>query len=826
MTRWAVFVSLLLAVPADAQPVAGRINNGRNDRRVPARPLLAVPAGPKRVDRTGDPLPPGALARYGSSRLRHGAGATALGFTPDGKRLVSLSTENDAPGLRLWEPATGREVHRLDWVIESAALLPDGGVVFGDQDAVRVWTPADGRVRHLRDHVNKVTADALAVAPDGRTVAIAAGTTIHLADLGGGQTRAGLKVPGSNLLNHVGFSPDGRWLAGTGPKVGVLLWDLRTNRRVRTYPVKGDTAEFAFSPDGRRLAIAGEDVLAYPTDAEEPDEAFASHTERVTGLRFSADGASLFLLSVNGAVTRRDAATNELKDTWAAPPGEHEGPAALAPEAAFAASLDPTGGIRLWDPRTGKGPLTDRLPPLYDPGLSADGKTVSCIDDKRTVRVFDRATGAAVKEYKLEGGAEAEIPAAYDPRSGRAVVQADDGEVRVIEATTGTVLARMAAPKGSLMAAFGPADPDRVAVFTEGSVHLIDVPAGRAVRSFPVGQPDNRLDGALSPDGRLVAVTTEPFSVWEVETGRRRFEVGAVPDPDAAVFSADGRMLAVWDGAEIAVVDVRTGTVVRRFRQPGGNVFATCGAFSPDGTRLATGGDEGTIVIWDMATRLPVFGLDRHDGYVNGVSFSADGKTLVSAADDGTALVWDVSGVAAVAPGGPPGVDEAVKLLADVEPAAAQRGMEFLYREPAAAAKRIGERVPVPTAVSADKLAALVVNLGSDEFATRQAAAKELEGIGTPAAGVLREVVRGKPAPEVRKVAERLLLKIEGVIHRPEDLRALRAVEVLEVVGTADAKELLRRWAAGPPGFVQTAEAAKALKRLDPQTPSLRPPAK
>jgi WD40 repeat protein len=63
------------------------------------------PPVPKR-DRLGDPLPPGAVLRLGTTRLRHLERVTSLSFTPDGTALVSTDRE----AVRVWEVATGKEL--------------------------------------------------------------------------------------------------------------------------------------------------------------------------------------------------------------------------------------------------------------------------------------------------------------------------------------------------------------------------------------------------------------------------------------------------------------------------------------------------------------------------------------------------------------------------------------------------------------------------------------------------------------------------------------------------------------------------------------------
>jgi WD40 repeat protein len=110
---------------------------------------------------------------------------------------------------------------------------------------------------------------------------------------------------------------------------------------------------------------------------------------------------------------------------------------------------------------------------------------------------------------------------------------------------------------------------------------------------------------------------------------------------DDVAFSRDGRKL-VAVGVALRLFDIASRRAIGDL--PSADGVDKTASFSPDGTQVVAGADDGTVRVWDIRTsrRLPV--LRRHDGAVESVQFSPDGRWILSAADDGTVRVWDAGG--------------------------------------------------------------------------------------------------------------------------------------------------------------------------------------
>jgi hypothetical protein len=151
--------------------------------------------------------------------------------------------------------------------------------------------------------------------------------------------------------------------------------------------------------------------------------------------------------------------------------------------------------------------------------------------------------------------------------------------------------------------------------------------------------------------------------------------------------------------------------------------------------------------------------------------------------------------------------------LAGADAHKAYRAMQALRAAGGRAVEFLKGRLRPAAAVEEGRIARLIADLDSDRFAARENASGELQRLGDDAGPAMRKALAEKPSAEQRRRLKELLRQA-STAGNGERLRELRAVEVLENVGTAEAREALETLAGGGADARLTLEAKASLRRL------------
>jgi WD40 repeat protein len=253
------------------------------------------------------------------------------------------------------------------------------------------------------------------------------------------------------------------------------------------------------------------------------------------------------------------------------------------------------------------------------------------------INVWDAVTGKRLWAMTHPQG----VQSVAFSRDGRRLASGGyEKKVRIWDMQTGKeALPAWDAPRLAIALALSPID-GLLAVGQFGEVKVRDLETGKEVASLPC--PFSRIYFlAYSRDGRrLAAALPGQVLVWDV--GRKQLLRDLKASVTRLALSPDGHYLTFGDPENrIVVYDLEA-------NQPsflaGHRQRAEAVAWSPDGSRIAAGAQDGTIRVWGAAARKEELSLIGHEGWVHGLAFSPDGLRLASGAGDGTVRVWAQTG--------------------------------------------------------------------------------------------------------------------------------------------------------------------------------------
>jgi WD40 repeat protein len=523
--------------------------------------------------------------------------------------------------------------------------------------------------------------------------------------------------------------------------------------------------------------------------------------------------------------------------------------------------------LRILDLSTGKDifPQVGSQAPVAKVHFLPDGNSLGTTSEDGSCRICETATG---KEIRAIGAPIEEEAMAVDLTTAgqKYAVGLMTNQINICDATTGKTLHRLDGNKTGFSAfAFSP-DGKVLAAreMVSPLIHVYDTTTGKAVRRLeapPGGVAANQNMLArfwhppsglvFSPDGKRLAASVDEKSIgiWNVESGKQAglFQLPEDVFLKTLSFSPDNRMLALTvegDGVmavEIASNQIRWESgnkvkVANPFANLAGMMPPGLGGampivssyepiftnlvFSPDGKILSHGRSDQRIIFWETASGREIGLVKAYQGDITSLAFSPNGKQLASGGSDTTAILWDLTKILSLPETVVSNLSEKETEvrwadLAGDNAAKAYQAISHLSALPDSTVKFLQKHLKPTQPVAAGRIDKLITDLDDQQFEVRQKASAELERLGELTVPAARKILQGKPTAETRRRLEQLLSDVDSRIYLAGDrLQTLRAIEVLERIGSADARQLLQKLANGGSGSLQTEQAIESLKRL------------
>ena len=515
-----------------------------------------------------------------------------------GKTLISI---NEGHGVTYWHVDTGRKLSEssVDNPYDTVAFSQDGrNLAIGDRNGkIHLWDTTTSRQQgtlegHDGGKDSKIRA--LAFSPDGQILASGSeDQTVLLWDTQN-HTKLGTLRGHTGWVTAIAFSEDGNTLASGDASKVIKLWDLDTQQERATITGHKNTINaLAFAPVGTPLygmclasgSTDGTIRFWNPLNGEELVTFTSGHTESVKSVAFSENGTTLTTAAFNGIVDLWSLQTGRELITFTDGQCDAVDIVALSPDATYFVRKGMNGLI------------------AFNPdGFGYRGN-------------FSGRTRLQLWEIASED----EIPGPWqDQDIGNNVSKSIFSPVHGI-----------------------------LAVSSHKDIQAWHVKTGTELFRFNA-RLSPWTDPAFSPDGKWLA-TIEPSGrtqVWNVEAPNEPAII-STKKANVIAFSPDSSTLAMAgeDGIYLWKFRIESEEENEPTSIPGNlHGFKNVLTFSPDGTILvgsAMAGGSNSIKLWDVETGRDLGILSGHTEPVETLLFSHDGKTLASGSEDGTVLLWD-----------------------------------------------------------------------------------------------------------------------------------------------------------------------------------------
>lgn len=577
-----------------------------------------------------------------STRLRqqltgHSRKVTAIAVSPDGSIIASASEDLS---IILWDAETNEIQGQLighRGAISDLAFSPDGTylVSVGNDALIFVWDVANRQsLQQLTGHRNVITG--VDFSPDGQEIVTGSGDdTLMIWNIETGEMSQQLEGH-SDSVRAVAYSPDGQTIISASRDTTLILWDANTGEQIRVFTGHTESVQsVVFAPDGQNILSGSFDgsIILWDVATGNLLKRFVGHNDEVTDLAISPDNN----LAVSASCAERDSERTCIQGEiilWNMASGRELHDFVGHREMVNAVIFSPDGNHILSGScatrREGACITGETL--IWD--VSATGNIIQSLNGHRS-SVFSIVINSD-NSLLLSGGGS--VLLSDQP-------QGDTGII-LWDTATGDIIERFNSHTASVTEViFHPDNLHFVSASGDSTVQIHSLENNEDIRIFEA-HIGTVYDIEFNSDaGRVVSAGDDAVYYWNFETLEVLLTLnnfGSQLSARALAISPDDAILATGlNNGVIILWNTETGEEIRRLTGHTDDILTL--VFNGDGTQLVSGSADRSIRLWNLVSGAEIHTFSGHSASVTDVNISSDDRYILSASEDNTLRYWDVA---------------------------------------------------------------------------------------------------------------------------------------------------------------------------------------
>ena len=541
--------------------------------------------------------------------------AHQLLFSPDGQRLASSGGRYGA--VYVWHPETGEQVAKFTFenVREKGlrnfiplAFSPDGNMLASasPENTFSLWDIDAGERIALFTGQHAAPISALTFSPCGQfLVSMDKDGPAYEWDFKEGiatEQSSYASVP----LTYAGSSPrpkliylaDGTLLAAGVSDNTLTVWDAKRGDKLGVLRNEKRPYRISFSPKGSQLAIIDTDTIRTWNIGEPSPQikVIRGHTSVCGSVKFSPDGQTLAAGYWSDEIHLRDVQKLERKVTFRSEGLDMVRSIDFSPCGNKLAATSYDKIVRIWDigkPEAPPAELTGHQAVLYAVAFSPNGDLLVSADSKGVLGIWDVEHNYELKMFTEE---------------------------------TDWIWSIAFSPDGKQLAS----------AHHQKSARLWNIESGEQITEFPSKRPQNVIKPKVD-DRQILRIpkSLERGSAYKPTSKAIAFS------PDSPLI-AGGTLETIWLWDSITYETRMVICLPQGCRRAEALTFSPCGRYLVSGASWLIGADKMSICLWDVATGENIATFWGHTTDIQSLAFSLDGTILASGSYDGTILLWDM----------------------------------------------------------------------------------------------------------------------------------------------------------------------------------------